>query len=192
MIVGIDVQAVHNGKEIAFRLVWDDRTESQPGESGGTETYADAVALQFPSQYAGESERPYFLMGDSASHRSVVLAEHDGNGGVGTDHRIQKVFSRGTMRGIQSQGLFDDGQYRVVMKRALQTKNAAKEIQFAIGQFLIISLTAWDGSNGEHDGGKRTVMAWYNLYLEPEASQAPLYLLLVGIVVGVANSQRYM
>ena len=71
------------------------------------------------------------------------------------------------------------------MKRALQTKNAAKEIQFAIGQFLIISLTAWDGSNGEHDGGKRTVMAWYNLYLESEASQAPLYLLLVGIVVGV-------
>ena len=32
------------------------------------------------------------------------------------------------------------------------------------------------------------VMAWYNLYLEPEASQAPLYLLLVGIVVGVFSA----
>jgi hypothetical protein len=87
--------------------------------------------------------------------------------------------------GIQSQGLFDDGQYRVVMKRALQTKSADKEIQFAVGKFLIISMTAWDGSNGEHGGGKRTVTAWYNLYLESEASQAPLYLMLVGIVVGV-------
>ena len=103
----------------------------------------------------------------------MVLAQHDGNGGVGTDHRIQSFQPGDNAGGIQSQGLFDDGQYRVVMKRALQTKNADKEIQFAIGQFLIISLTAWDGSNGEHDGGKRTVMAWYNLYLEPEASQAP-------------------
>ena len=120
----------------------------------------------------GRWRRPYFLMGDSASHRSVVLAEHDGNGGVGADHRIQEFSAGEQSGGIQSQGLFDDGQYRVVMKRSLQTKNADQEIQFTIGQFLIISLTAWDGSNGEHDGGKRTVMAWYNLYLEPEASQS--------------------
>jgi hypothetical protein len=46
-------------------------------------------------------------------------------------------------------------------------------------------MTAWDGSNGEHGGGKRTVMAWYNLYLEAEPSKAPLYLMLIGIVVGV-------
>jgi hypothetical protein len=28
-------------------------------------------------------------------------------------------------------------------------------------------------------------MAWYNLYLEPEPSKAPVYLLGIGIVVGV-------
>jgi DMSO reductase family type II enzyme heme b subunit len=186
MIVGIEVQAVHNGKEIAFRLVWDDRTESQPGESNGTETYADAVALQFPSQYAGETERPYFLMGDSTRPTDLWYWRNNPGTAVLVQTTGYKSFQPGDdTGGIQSQGLFDDGQYRVVMKRSLQTKNADKEIQFAIGQFLIISMTAWDGSNGEHGGGKRTVTAWYNLYLEPAASQAPLYLMLVGIVVGV-------
>ena len=28
-------------------------------------------------------------------------------------------------------------------------------------------------------------MAWYNLYLEPEPSKAPMYLWGIGIVVGV-------
>ena len=71
------------------------------------------------------------------------------------------------------------------MQRALRTKNADKEVQFHVGTFLPFSMTAWDGSNGEQGGGKRTVTAWYNLYLEPEPSKAPIYLWLVGIVVGV-------
>jgi DMSO reductase family type II enzyme heme b subunit len=186
MVVGIEVQAMHNGKDIAFRVVWDDRTESKPGESDGTETYADAMALQFPSQYSGEMERPYFLMGDSARPTDLWYWRND----TGTTALVQttgyKSFQPGdNPGGIQSQGEFDDGQYRVVMKRALQTKNPDKEIQFAIGKFLIVSMTTWDGSNGEHGGGKRTVTAWYNLYLEPEPSKAPLYLMLIGIVVGV-------
>jgi DMSO reductase family type II enzyme heme b subunit len=186
MVVGIEVQAVHNDKEIAFRLVWDDRTESQPGERGGKEVYADAVALQFPSQYAGEMERPYFLMGDSARPTDLWYWRHDTAATVLVQTTGYKSFQPGNNPGgIQSQGLVDDGQYRVVMKRSLQTKNADKESQFTVGAFLPFSMTTWDGSNDEHGGGKRTVTAWYNLYLEPEASKAPLYLMLLGIVVGV-------
>jgi DMSO reductase family type II enzyme heme b subunit len=186
LIVGIEVQALHNDKEIAFRLVWDDRTESKPGESGEQETYADAVALQFPSQYAGEMERPYFLMGDGARPTDLWYWRND----TGTTVLVQttgyKSFQPGdNAGGIQSQGVVNDGQYRVVMKRSLQTKQPDKEIQFTVGAFLPFSVTAWDGSNGEHGGGKRTVMAWYNLYLEAEPSKAPLYLMLIGIVVGV-------
>jgi DMSO reductase family type II enzyme heme b subunit len=186
MIVGIEVQAMHNDKEIAFRLVWDDRTESKPGDKDGKETYADAVALQFPSQYAGEMERPYFLMGDSARPTDLWYWHNDTGTTVLVQTTGSKSFQPGdNPGGIQSQGLVDDGQYRVVMKRSLKTKNADKENQFTVGAFLPFSLTAWDGSNDEHGGGKRTVVAWYNLYLEPEASKAPLYLLLGGILVGV-------
>src|SRR4029450_3772637 len=38
MIVGVEIQAVHNSKEIAFRLVWDDRTESKAGTHKGEDT----------------------------------------------------------------------------------------------------------------------------------------------------------
>jgi DMSO reductase family type II enzyme heme b subunit len=187
MVVGIEVQALHNGKEIAFRLVWDDRTESKPGEvDRGEETYADAVALQFPSHHAAGMEKPYFLMGDGSHPTDLWYWRND----TGTTVLVQTTgyqsFKPGdNAAGIDSQGLVDNGQYRVVMKRALYTANADKEVQFAEGSFLPISLTVWDGSNGERDGDRRTVMAWYNLYLEPEPSQVPLYLTLVGIAVGL-------
>jgi DMSO reductase family type II enzyme heme b subunit len=187
MVVGVEIQAVHNGKEIAFRLVWDDRTESQPGTEGDTETFADAIALQFPSQPRTGSERPYFLMGD-ASHPTDLWYWH--NQALDKVALVQttgyKSFALGdNPGGVTAQGVIDHGQYRVVMHRTLQSKNAEKEMQFAVGAFMPFTVTVWDGSNGEHDGGKRTVSAWYNLYLETEPSKAPMYLLVAGLVFGV-------
>jgi DMSO reductase family type II enzyme heme b subunit len=185
MIVGIEVQALHNGKEVAFRLVWDDRTESKPGGSGDNETFVDAVALQFPTKPTGE-ERPYFLMGDAAHPTDLWYWRNDPGTTVLVQTTGYKTFQPGdNAGGLRSQGLFDNGQYRLVVQRTLQTKNADKEVQFGVGAFIPFSLTAWDGSNGEQGGGKRAVMAWYNLYLEPEPSKAPLYLMLVGIAVGL-------
>ena len=55
MIVGVEIQAVHNGKEIAFRVVWDDRTESKPGGSGETETFVDADGTAISRKTAGKA-----------------------------------------------------------------------------------------------------------------------------------------
>ena len=88
---------------------------------------------------------------------------------------------------LRTQGVIDNGQYRVVLQRTLRTKNAGQEGQFAVreGQFLPFSITTSDGSNGE-GGGKRTVMAWYNLYLEPGTHRRPRCISgSHGIVVGV-------
>jgi DMSO reductase family type II enzyme heme b subunit len=187
MIVGVEIQAVHNSKEIAFRLVWDDRTESKPGQGKGGETYVDAIALQFPAHPAPGGERPYFLMGDSAHPTDLWYWRNDPGTAVVVQTTGSKSFQPGeNAAGVQGEGRFDNGQYRLVMKRALQTKNADKETQFTIGTFLPFAVTAWDGDNGEQGGGKRTVMAWYNLYVAPEPSKTPLYLLLTGIVVGLA------
>jgi len=187
LVAGVEVQAVHNGKEVAFRLVWDDRTESKPGKVGGAETFVDAIALQFPSKPLTGSERPYFLMGEAKrptdlwywrndAHEKAIMVQTTG----------AKSFQPGEHSGgIRAQGLADNGQYRVLMQRALRTKNAATEVQFEVGTFLPFTLTAWDGFNGEQGGGKRTVTAWYNLYLEPEPSKAPMYLALIGIAAGI-------
>jgi DMSO reductase family type II enzyme heme b subunit len=186
MIVGVELQAVHNGKEIAVRLVWDDRTESKPGTDKGEEIYADAIALQFPSKRPEGPERPYFLMGDSAHPTDLWYWRNDPGTAVLVQTTGYKSFQPGeNAGGLESHGLFDNGQYRLVLRRALGTKNADKEAQFPVGQFVPFAVTAWDGSNGEHGGGKRTVMSWYNMYIEPEPSKAPLYLMLTGIVVGL-------
>ena len=187
MIVGVEIQALHNGKEIALRVVWDDRTESKPGGSGSTETFVDAMALQFPAKPLEGSERPYFLMGDSKRPTDLWYWRNDSpDKTVLLQTTGSKSFQAGdNPGGLRAQGVVDNGQYRVLLQRTLRTKNAGQEVQFAVGQFLPFSITTWDGSNGERGGGKRTVMAWYNLYLEPEPSKAPMYLWGIGIVLGV-------
>ncbi|GIX48120.1 MAG: hypothetical protein KatS3mg131_2331 [Candidatus Tectimicrobiota bacterium] len=186
LLFGVEIQAMHNDEEIAFRLVWDDRTESKPGESEAGETFVDAIALQFPSRPTVGMERPYFLMGDPQHPTDLWYWRNDPGTAVRVQTTGSSTFKPGDdAGGIESQGRFDNGQYRVVMKRALRTAKADEEVQFAVGQFVPFSITAWDGSNGEHGGGKRVVMAWYNLYLEPQPSKAPIYLMLAGIALGV-------
>jgi DMSO reductase family type II enzyme heme b subunit len=190
MIVGVEIQAVHNDKEIAFRLVWDDRTESKPGGEGEKQTYVDAIALQFPATPLQGSERPYFLMGDSAHPTDLWYWRNDPGTTVLVQTTGYKSFQPGEDQGgITSHGAMDQeggGHYRVVMQRALKTHNPDKEMQFTVGAFQPFTVTAWDGDNGEQGGGKRTIMAWYNLYLEPEPSKAPIYLTVAGIVIGLA------
>lgn len=186
MTVGVEIQALHNGEDVAFRLVWDDRTESAPGESDEMETYVDAVALQFSSKPLSGMEKPYFLMGDAFYPTDLWYWRNDPG-----DVMLIQTQGAGTFQvgdnagGLASEGLFDNGQYRVVIKRALQTEQTDGEVQFPIGAFIPFSVTGWDGSNGEAGGYQRTVMAWYNLYLEPEPSKAPIYLLLAGIGFGL-------
>lgn len=187
LVVGLEVQAAHNGKEIALRLVWDDRTESKPGGSGETATFVDAVALQFPSKPGQGAERPYFLMGDAKHSTDLWYWQNSApDKAVLVQTTGAKSFQPGeNAGGIRAQGVVDNGQYRVTFQRALRTKNEGKEVQFEVGKFASFSLTTWDGSNGEQGGGKRAVTAWSNLYLAPEPSKAPMYLWAVGIAVGL-------
>jgi DMSO reductase family type II enzyme heme b subunit len=166
--------------------VWDARTEPNPTDGDHGETFADAIALQLASKPLVGSQNPYFLMGDSSNPTDLWYWRNDTNQTVRVQTTGYQTFQPGEETGgIESQGVVDDGQYRVVMRRTLTTKAAADGVQFHIGSFIPFSLTVWDGSNGETGGDKRTVMAWYNVYLEPEASKAPLYLLAVGIAVGL-------
>jgi DMSO reductase family type II enzyme heme b subunit len=145
------------------------------------------MALQFPAKPLSGSERPYFLMGDGKRPTDLWYWRNDSpDRAVLVQTTGSKSFQPGdNPGGLRAQGVVDDGQYRVVLQRTLRTKNDGQEVQFAVGQFAPFSITTWDGSNREVGGGKRTVMAWYNLYLEPEPSKAPMYLLGLGIVVGV-------
>jgi DMSO reductase family type II enzyme heme b subunit len=61
---------------------------------------------------------------------------------------------------------YDDGQYRLVFKRALSTPDRDLDIQLAPGQFIPLAFFAWDGANNE-TAARSSLSSWYYLLLEP-------------------------
>ncbi len=162
----VTVRALYNDREIGFHLTWDDPTESQPD---GKLTFADAIALQFPPAVDPGGERPYFLMGD-ASEAVYQLRWQSDKGAL-------EVTARGPtkvqpLRGAEVTGkaVYADGQYQVVIKRALAGKEGER-ITFRPAVFTPIAVQAWDGGAGE-TGPKMSLTSWYYLRLEAPQSTA--------------------
>jgi DMSO reductase family type II enzyme heme b subunit len=189
----ITVRALYNEKEIAMLLAWDDRTKSIPGDEqaekiSDPEIAEDSVAIQLPVEIPEGMEKPYFGMGD-ASHPVNIWQWKSGT--TGTRESIALLNARGLKdiekrdtdaAGIQAQGLYHEGTWRVVMKRSLATAEPEKDVQFVEGRFIPLAFAAWDGSNSEK-GSKHTMTTWYWLLLKPPAGPKPFVAALVVIVL---------
>lgn len=182
---GVFVQAMHNGEELALRFVWHDPsrspdpawlewqtavleamyTEEEPAPTAVPRP--DALAVQFPPRIPEGAQRPYFLMGDATN--PVYLWHWQSEPG-----RAVEAEARGLAR-IQPQSpesqtlrhaaVFDRGEWRLELTRALATADSANEIQFTPGSAVPIAFFAWDGDNAE-EGTRVAVSAWYYLALE--------------------------
>jgi DMSO reductase family type II enzyme heme b subunit len=189
----VSMRAAYNDKEIAFHLTWDDPTESK---GDGKQTFPDAIAMQFPPQITGGTERPYFLMGDGSDavyllrwEQGKGVAEASGNGPA-------KVAA---LTGGEASGkvVFVNGQYRLVIKRPLAGKGDARPT-FQPAVFTPVAFQAWDGGAGE-TGPKMSLTSWYYLRLEePQSNRrfiippvvAILTLAAMILVVRTANRAR--
>jgi DMSO reductase family type II enzyme heme b subunit len=90
--------------------------------------------------------------------------------------------------------VYDNGQYRLVIKRPLAGKDASR-LTFKPGVFTPVAFQAWDGGAGE-TGTKMSLTSWYNLQLEEAQSKrrfiippvvALLSLAAMVLIVRVAN-----
>jgi len=181
----IQVQAVYNENELAFRLVWDDPTHSLPDPDKNS--YEDAVAVQFPTEIPQGAKRPYFLMGDP-DLGVQLLRWSDTGGAAGTPgeadaHGLAGVVAQ-PASGVQTTatGEYVNGEYRVVMKRPLATPDHEQDIQFEPGKFIPVAFFVWDGSNGE-TGSKMAISHWYYFLLEPPLPRTVYVYPAVGVVV---------
>lgn len=177
---GIQVQAVYNADELAFRLVWDDPTKSEADPDD--EVYDDAVVVQLPIEIPTGAKRPYFLMGDEdlgvhmLRWSSSGVSELNGNG-------LTKVSAQsGASRQVTAVTEYDNGQYRVVFKRPLTTDDASKDTQLEAGRFIPIAFFVWDGSNGER-GSQMAISHWYDLLMEPPVPKTVFVYPLVGLAM---------
>jgi len=173
-VTDVRVKALYNEKELGMMVVWDDPSESKNNEEMGT--LEDAVAIQFPSKLEAGSKKPYFLMGDDK--HSVNLwtwkteaATYTESNARGIDKEVSQADASQALKGS---GKYDNGQYRVVMKRARTTPDAQNDLQISAGQFLPVTFHVWDGGNGEA-ASKRAISHWYFVLLEPEIDTAKVY-----------------
>jgi len=189
----VSIRAVYNDKEIAFHLTWDDATQS--ADEPAKKLYADAISLQFPPQSTSGSERPYFLMGDGSD--AVYLLRWENGKGVSeaTANGPTKI---APIAGGEATGkaVFANGQYRLVIKRPLASKDATRPT-FTPAVFTPVAFQAWDGGAGE-TGTRMSLTSWYYLRLEePQSNRrfvippvvAILTLAAMLLVVRVANKR---
>jgi DMSO reductase family type II enzyme heme b subunit len=166
----IAVRAVYSDTEIAFHLSWDDPTASKTNPA--PRTFADQVALQFPAKISEGNERPYLLMGDGGNPvyllrwSSVSGVEEASANGPGTASPFKTDAAQAKGRAV-----YENGRYRLVMKRPRIAPAQAAMPTFSAGAFIPIAFFAWDGSNGE-SGTRFSMSSWYYLRMEPPPSKA--------------------
>jgi hypothetical protein len=183
-VSGVWVRAVHTADSIAFRVSWDDRSQSPDsawlGHVGRVLSsldlddsmheqparWPDQLAVQFPVSIPSGMERPYFLMGSSSAPvyqwRWVSTARNAATAGLA---RGIERFDSVANAGVGAQAVYDHGQWRVVFTRALASPDTASQLPFRTGRAIPVAFFAWDGSNGEH-GTRMAISTWYFLALD--------------------------
>ncbi len=152
----VKVRALHNGEDLAILIEYQDPTKGDD----------DAAAVQFPvgDEKAHFAHAQRMLQMESGS----VNIWHWKEGEVGDLNA--KGF--GNLRAQDRQdvtgfGVWNDGVWRVVFQRKLQTDDE-KDAQIIPGEFLQIAFAIWDSDNGE-TGSKKAVSSWWYFRAEPPA-----------------------
>ncbi len=222
-VSGVWVQAAHDGRSLALRLSWDDRSHSP--DSGWIEftgrvletiaaddsvastpaLWPDQIAVQFPVSIPAGMERPYFLMGSSTAPvyqwrwtSQSPNASSPAGAGSATAGLARGVDRFDPLVGapLESRGVYDHGEWRVVFTRALATTDTSHQLQFRKGRAIPVAFFASDGSNGE-TGPRMAVSAWYYLSLDtptpPRVFISPVLAMVLTLGVGwtvIRRAQR--
>src|SRR5207253_1442390 len=171
-VSGVWVQAVHDGKSVALRVSWDDRShspdttwlgferralETVAGDDSGAgrtaDPFPDQLVVQFPRRIPEGMERPYFLMGAETDPvyqwrwTSATTAATAGAAVGGLARGLDRFDTLPGGPGVQTS--YEHGEWRIVFTRSLATPDTANELQFAAGRAIPVAFFAWDGSSGE-------------------------------------------
>ncbi|MFQ5894679.1 MAG: c-type cytochrome [Nitrospinota bacterium] len=156
-IDALTFQAVHNGREIAIRLTWNDRTRSLGGSR-------DGAGLQFPARTDGD-RLPYLLRGEA--DRPVVLWRWEAGKGVSALRAagLANPPAPGDGVRVEVRASFQNGRWALTFRRLLKAGKGG----FSPGGFIPVAFGLWDGGRGEGNL-RRAISPWHTLYLAPEAA----------------------
>jgi len=209
----LKVRAIHNTRDIAFLVEWEDPTEDA---SIDIDKFSDAVALEFPSQ--ASKEKPHFAMGDRENPINIwfwraswqrtdererlyaMVDEFAGGLQVGNPVSVKRTYpvenliaegfgsatdiKKADNQDIMAKGIRDGKKWFVVFKRSLSSSDKF-EVSFKEGGVIPVAFAVWDGSEG-HRGGRKVVSTWYYVGLETEERTGTyVYPVIAFLVTGV-------
>jgi len=180
----VEVKTAHTDSELYVWLQWEDQTRNT--SEGSLDSFTDGAAVQVP---ANVTTSPTVELGSQDSPVNLwywTAAE-------GPEEALAGGYNPGsitTMENatIETNALYQDGTWTVVMERSLVTDDQARA-DFDSDQDIDIAFAVWDGDNAER-AGHHAYSEWYTIPLGPEETgPAAQYLLWavagVGIVIAL-------
>ncbi len=187
------------GTEVASSEAAGPSAQSAPSVSAATPaapqsqaigTTPDMIAIQFPRRLPTGMERPYFLMG---STREPVYVWRWQSQPEAATEMLGRGMSRmdplpGGGNAVGAGSVFDEGQWRVVLRRSIAASDTTNAISFRAQQPVPMAIFAWDGDNAE-EGTRAAISTWYYLYLDEPTSgtvyATPLVAMLLTAGLGI-------
>jgi mono/diheme cytochrome c family protein len=211
-VSGVWVQALHDGRTLALRITWDDRSqspdsawlpfaqrvlESLAGDDSTpprAELWPDRLIVQFPTVIPEGMERPYFLMGTTTQPVYQWRWSSAPRGAVaGMARGMDRFDSLPAGAAPASRAVYDHGQWRLVLTRALATPDTTNQLLFRTGRAIPVAFFAQDGSHGEF-GTRMAVSAWYFLALDqptpPRVFITPVVAMALTLGLGLVAVRR--
>jgi len=154
------IRALHNGKEVFFRIKW--KSEEANLTIGDLDTFPDAMALLFPIKSAEET--PIKEMGkvDAPTNSWYWRADFDNK----PKNQIAEGLSTSLYTeesSIVASSEWKNGEWTVIMGRALEAPEDS--VKLAAGGKKSIGIAAWEGATGERGGVKAFSKEWRDLIL---------------------------
>ena len=145
----VQVAAVHDGEQIAFRLEWSDPLANR--EITDDTPFPDGCGVLFPTvQFApmavmgavGMAVNAWYWRADENGRGRHVLAE-----GLGTTRTLDEELVRGN-------GVHENQRWQVVITRPMKVQSPDNLAQFEPGQSSGFGVAVWEGGHGERAGIK--------------------------------------
>jgi mono/diheme cytochrome c family protein len=183
----LTVKAIHNDKEVALYIQWDDPSldpnlkkfstveESPPAPLPDhlkgqkpeepldpvLPEYPDALAVQFPISL--DKQKPHFLNGDAEHPVNLWHWTTSTNKAVEIHARGLETWSPPEDSEVSVTSHFSYGRYSLILKRKFKVDEG--DTQFQTGRPIPIAFNVWDGYH-EETGTKKSVSSWFTLWLD--------------------------
>lgn len=183
----VKVRVAMDADSIAFHMTWNDRSQSATPATSSVWAPAlaqrygyvsirqmverretprlDGIQLQFSPSMDSDIESVPEVYGDAEHpvHLWTWRATGDVLEEVAKGPATAPVTTPVSAQAVQAKATWNDGQWKLVMKRALKAADAQR-LQFPLKGMIPFALHAWDGGSGE-EGLLGAMSTWYQVQL---------------------------